>query len=84
MQLVPTGDLLASAQQAVEAWSPLAAHPNLVVPRHAFVSAEIDATPALFLVHELHPAAVRVPHFTLQSSPDICKSIRMPIAATAP
>jgi len=65
-QLVPTGDLLASAQQAVEAWSPLAAHPNLVVPRHAFVSAEIDATPALFLVHELHPAAVTLKQAHLQ------------------
>lgn len=84
MQLVPTGDLLASAQQAVEAWSPLAAHPNLVVPRHAFVSAEIDATPALFLVHELHPAAVRAP--TSNSAPCQTSASRSPspCCASAP
>ncbi len=57
-QLAPTGDLLAAAQEAAEAWSAVAAQPNLVVLRSAFVSAEVEGTPALFIVHDLHPGAV--------------------------
>lgn len=65
-QLVPTGDLLATAQQAVDAWSVVATQPNLIVLRHAFVSAEIDQTPALFLLHDLHPGAVSLKQAHMQ------------------
>jgi len=58
-QLVPTGDMLAAAQEAVEAWSAVAQQPNLIVLRSAFVSSEVEGAAALFLVHDLHPGAVR-------------------------
>ena len=63
VQLPPTGNLLAAAQEAVEAWSAVAQQPNLIVLRSAFVSSEVEGTPALFLVHDLHPAAVRLRSF---------------------
>lgn len=59
VQLPPTGNLLAAAQEAVEAWSAVAQQPNLIVLRSAFVSSEVEGAPALFLVHDLHPGAVR-------------------------
>ena len=60
-QLVPTGDMLAAAQEAAEAWSAVAQQPNLIALRSAFVSSEVEGAPALFLLHDLHPGAVR-PH----------------------
>ena len=66
-QLVPTGDMLAAAQEAVEAWSAVAQQPNLIVLRSAFVSSEVEGAAALFLVHDLHPGAVRQPRLACLS-----------------
>lgn len=65
-QLPPTGNLLAAAQEAVEAWSVVAQQPNLIVLRSAFVSSEVEGAPALFLVHDLHPGAVSLRQAHLQ------------------
>jgi hypothetical protein len=54
-QVIPSADLLAASRAAIEAWAPIANHPHLAAPRSAFVSSELDGSPALFFVHDFHP-----------------------------
>lgn len=48
----------------------VAQQPNLIVLRSAFVSSEVERAPALFLVHDLHPGAVRFTSLRLMSPRD--------------
>ena len=57
-QVLPSGELLAAARAAVEGWSVLAGHPGLVCPREAFVTADLDGSPALVVAAPYHPGAV--------------------------
>ncbi|GAB4817655.1 hypothetical protein N2152v2_004701 [Parachlorella kessleri] len=57
-QVIPTAELLAAAEESVERWGPVANHPNLVGLREAFISNELDATPALFFSHDYHPGSL--------------------------
>jgi hypothetical protein len=58
-QLVPSAEVVAAAKEAVQAWAPLGAHPNLVVPRGAFATAELEGgSPALVFAHAYHPGAI--------------------------
>ena len=58
VQVAPSAELLAAAAEVVQAWSGLGSHPNLVIPRGAFVTGELDGAPALVFAHALHPAAI--------------------------
>ncbi len=58
MQVIPTADMLTLAQQAVEAWAPLAGQPHLNPLRGALISADLGGIPSLILAHDYHPAAV--------------------------
>lgn len=58
LQVQPSPELLMHANQVVEAWSVLGLHPNLAVPRLAFVSAEMGGRPALFMAYDFYPSAV--------------------------
>lgn len=62
-QVIPTAELLASAEVAVGRWEAVANHPNLVGLRDAFVSSEWDGSPSLFFAHDYHPGA-----FTLEQA----------------
>ncbi len=53
-----SSDLLAAAAEVVDAWAPLAAHPNLGCPRGAFASGELGGGVALFLAHAFQPCAL--------------------------
>ena len=55
MQVPPSQAVLASGQEAVEAWRPLTHHPGLVCPRAAFVTDEVGGRPAVFFVHDHMP-----------------------------
>lgn len=57
-QVLPTAELLAAADAAVERWGPVSNHPNIVGLREAFVSDEIDDSPALFLSYDYYPGAL--------------------------
>ncbi|KAK9830883.1 hypothetical protein WJX81_001688 [Elliptochloris bilobata] len=57
-QMPMSADLLAAAAEKVEAWAPLAQHPNLSCPCGAFASGELGGGVALFLVSPLWPCAV--------------------------
>jgi PAB-dependent poly(A)-specific ribonuclease subunit 3 len=57
-QVIPTAELLSSAEAAVARWEPVANHPNLVGLRDAFVSADWDGSPSLFFAHDYHPGAL--------------------------
>jgi PAB-dependent poly(A)-specific ribonuclease subunit 3 len=57
-QVLPTAELLAAAETAVEQWAPISNHPNIVGFREIFVSDEIDSTPAIFLTYDYHPGAL--------------------------
>lgn len=57
-QVPVSADLLAAAAEVVEAWAPLAAHPNLGCPRGAFASGELGGGVALFLSHAFWPCAL--------------------------
>ncbi|MEW5313570.1 MAG: hypothetical protein WDW38_005128 [Sanguina aurantia] len=59
-QVLPSPELLNQAEEVVEAWSSLANHPNLVALSTAFISSELDGSPALFFAHNYHPGAVTV------------------------
>ena len=54
----PTADLVASAARAVAAWAPLAGHPHLAPPTHAFVASDVGGAPSLWLASPLLPGAV--------------------------
>ncbi|PRW58104.1 PAB-dependent poly(A)-specific ribonuclease subunit 3 [Chlorella sorokiniana] len=56
-QVIPTAELLSSAEAAVARWEPVANHPNLVGLRDAFVSADWDGSPSLFFAHDYHPGS---------------------------
>ena len=55
---MPSAEVVAAAKEAVQAWAPLGAHPNLVVPRAAFATAELEGSPALVFAHAYHPSAI--------------------------
>ena len=55
----PSAEQYAAVREALEAWQPLASHPNIAALRSAFVSSEVLGTPALYVVHDYHPGAVR-------------------------
>ncbi|KAK9864501.1 hypothetical protein WJX84_001503 [Apatococcus fuscideae] len=57
-QVIPTADMLSMAQQAVEAWAPLAGQPHLNPLRGALISADLGGIPSLILAHDYHPGAV--------------------------
>ena len=57
-QMPVSAELLASAAETVDAWAPLASHPNLSCPRGAFASGELGGGVALFLVYPLWPCAI--------------------------
>ena len=57
-QVVPSAALVGAARQAVDAWSAVGGHPGLSCPREAFVSADLDAAPALVVAYAYHPGAV--------------------------
>lgn len=59
-QVLPSPELLNQAEEVVQAWSTLANHPNLVALSTAFISSELDGSPALFFAHNYHPGAVTV------------------------
>jgi hypothetical protein len=65
-QVSPSPELLAHANQVIEAWSLLSLHPNLSTPRLAFVSLEIGGQPCLYLGHDYHPAAATLEASHLQ------------------
>ena len=57
--MAPSAELLAAAADVVQAWAGLGSHPNLVVPRAAFVTGELEGNAlALVFAHAFHPAAV--------------------------
>lgn len=58
--IVPTADLLESAEETVARWSQVANHPNIVGLREVFVSDEVDATPSLFFSYDFHAGAYTV------------------------
>lgn len=58
VQIAVSTDLLASAAETVDAWAPLASHPNLSCPRGAFASGELGGGVALYLVYPLWPCAI--------------------------
>lgn len=58
MQVIPTAEMLTMAQQAVEAWAPLAGQPHLNPLRGALISADLGGIPSLILAHDYHPGAV--------------------------
>ncbi len=41
----------------MERWGAVSNHPHLVGLREAFISTEMDSTPALFFSHDYHPGA---------------------------
>jgi PAB-dependent poly(A)-specific ribonuclease subunit 3 len=57
-QVLPTAELLAAAEAAVERWSIVSNHSNIVGFREIFVSDEIDSTPAIFLTYDYHAGAL--------------------------
>ncbi|KAK9863086.1 hypothetical protein WJX84_005065 [Apatococcus fuscideae] len=57
-QVIPTAEMLTMAQQAVEAWAPLAGQPHLNPLRGALISADLGGIPSLILAHDYHPGAV--------------------------
>ena len=57
LQLPPSAELLAAAQDVVEQWAAVAQHPGLVCPRQAFVSQELEFAPCLVFAHDYQPAA---------------------------
>ena len=57
-QVPVSADLLAAAAEVVDAWAPLAAHPNMGCPCGAFASGELGGGVALFLAHGFWPCAV--------------------------
>lgn len=59
-QVLPSGELLSNARQAVELWSQLSGHPGLVCPREVFVTADLDGSPSLVVAHPYHPGAITV------------------------
>ena len=63
-------DLLAAAQEAVNAWGPLAAHPHLVALRGAFASPELGSgtAHALCVAHAYYPGAATLEQAHLQPS----------------
>ena len=58
MQVIPTAEMQTMAQQAVEAWAPLAGQPHLNPLRGALISADLGGLPSLILAHDYHPGAV--------------------------
>ncbi|KAI8469985.1 MAG: hypothetical protein J3K34DRAFT_377450 [Monoraphidium minutum] len=56
-QVLPSGELLSNARQAVEQWSAVSGHPGLVCPRDVFVTADLDGSPSLVMTHPYHPGA---------------------------
>jgi PAB-dependent poly(A)-specific ribonuclease subunit 3 len=56
--VLPTAELLAAAEAAVERWSIVSNHSNIVGFREIFVSDEIDSTPAIFLTYDYHAGAL--------------------------
>ena len=68
-QVLITPDVLAAAQEAVDAWAPMQAHPHLAVLRHAFASqSELGAAPSLCVAHTYYPGAVTLEQAHLQPS----------------
>jgi PAB-dependent poly(A)-specific ribonuclease subunit 3 len=57
-QVLPTAELLAAAEAAVERWAIVSNHSNIVGFREIFVSDEIDSTPAIFLTYDYHAGAL--------------------------
>ena len=58
LQVAPSPELLLHANQVVDAWSVLGLHPNLCVPRLAFITGEIGGRPSLFLAYDFYAAAI--------------------------
>ncbi len=56
-QVIPSGALLAAARGAVDAWAGMAGCPALLLPRAAFVSAELDGNASLFFALDYQPGA---------------------------
>ncbi len=54
-QVLPSADLVTAAHQAVDTWSPLANHPNIVPLRSTFVSAEVEGSSSLYFVYDYMP-----------------------------
>ena len=81
-QLVPSAEVLAAAQEVVQAWALLGPHPNLVVPRAAFVTAELEGGPALVFAHAYHPGAITLEQAHLlpgaSAQPASCMAARAP------
>jgi hypothetical protein len=57
-KVLPSGELLTNARQAVDSWSQLAGHPGLSCPREVFVTADLDGSPSLVVAHPYYPGAV--------------------------
>ena len=57
-QVAPSSELLLHANQVIDAWSVLGLHPNLSVPRLAFITGEIGGRPSLYLAYDFYAAAI--------------------------
>ncbi|KAL4547792.1 hypothetical protein Ndes2526B_g07023 [Nannochloris sp. 'desiccata'] len=57
-QVLPTAELLAAAEAAVNRWAIVSNHSNIVGFREIFVSDEIESTPAIFLTYDYHAGAL--------------------------
>lgn len=66
MQVPPSAELAASAQEIVHSWSPLSSHPNLNVPRASFITGEFEGGSALVVGHAFHPTAITLDQAHLQ------------------
>ena len=69
MQIQPSAELKQFADEVVEAWKPVALHPNLLVPKSAFIALDQSERPILHVAHNYHPGATTleaahlIPHF---------------------
>ena len=55
--LVPTTEILERVKKAIDTWSIVANHPNVVGMREAFVSEEFMDTPSMYISSDYHPGA---------------------------
>lgn len=58
--------MLAVVRSAIDAWSCLSGHPGLLVPVDVLVSAELDGSQSLVVVHSYIPGAASLTQAHLQ------------------
>ena len=59
-QVTPTRETFQDAKEVIKKWSAVANYPHIVGLRDAFLSNEYGGTPALYMVYDFHPKAVRM------------------------